>query len=115
MVQGLPGRPLVLQRRWATRPRASTRDFTTQLKGAIDWAAGAADPVYSDCGATVLANYQQTKIGPQRRTCEEPIGFDQLPDGRILQTVRRGTLRLHDPTTGATTSIANFADPSAAD
>ena len=27
-----------------------------------------ADPVYSDCGATVLANYQQTKISRHRRT-----------------------------------------------
>ena len=35
--------------------------------GAIDWAAGVADPVYSDCGATVLANYQQVKI-TRRRT-----------------------------------------------
>ena len=27
----------------------------------------------------------------RRRTCSEPIGFDQLPDGRIIQTDRRGT------------------------
>ena len=74
-------------------------DFRTHLEGAIDWTAGVADPVYSDCGATVLANYQQTKIsGPPNLS--EPIGFDQLPDGRVIQTDRRGGVRLHDPATG---------------
>ncbi len=63
--------------------------LTTHLKGAISWAAGQSDPVYSDCGATVLANYQQVKVsGPPNLS--EPIGFDQLPDGRIIQTDRRG-------------------------
>ena len=27
----------------------------------------------------------------------EPIGFDVLPDGRVIQTDRRGGVRLHDP------------------
>ena len=85
--------------------------LTTHLKGAISWAAGTSDPVYSDCGATVLRNYQQTKIGSPPNL-QEPIGFDQLPDGRILQTDRLGSLRLHDAATGTTTVIANFTDPS---
>ena len=77
-------------------PRAaSTRPtFRSQLEGAIDWTAGVADKTYSDCGATVLANYQQTKIG--QPNLSEPIGFDQLPDGRIIQTDRRGGIHLHD-------------------
>ena len=91
-------------------PEAFDATLTTHLKGAITWAAGTADPVYSDCGATVLANYQQTKIGSPPNL-QEPIGFDQLPDGRILQTDRLGSLRLHDATTGTTKVIANFADP----
>ena len=65
------------------------------------WAAGQADPVYSDCGATVLANYQQTKISAPPNL-NEPIGFDQLPDGRIIQTARAGQVRLHDPATQTT-------------
>ena len=65
-------------------------DLQTHLKGAINWAAGQADPVYSDCGATVLRNYQQTKISAPPNL-NEPIGFDQFPDGRIIQTARRGT------------------------
>ena len=85
--------------------------LTTHLKGAIGWAAGTADPVYSDCGATVLRNFQQTKIGTPPNL-QEPIGFDQLPDGRIIQTDRRGSLRLHNPATGTATVIADFADPS---
>ncbi|WP_170178946.1 ThuA domain-containing protein [Solirubrobacter pauli] len=84
--------------------------LTTHLKGAIKWATGNSDPAYSDCGATVLKNYQQTKIGSPPNL-QEPIGFDQLPDGRVLQTDRLGTLRMHDPKTGKTTVIADFQNP----
>ncbi len=84
--------------------------LTTHLKGAISWAAGQSDPAYSDCGATVLRNYQQIKVSAPPNL-NEPIGFDQLPDGRIIQTSRRGDVRLHNPATGTTTQIANFADP----
>jgi PKD repeat protein/glucose/arabinose dehydrogenase len=91
-------------------PEAFDATLTTHLKGAISWAAGASDPVYSDCGASVLRNYQQTKVGSPPNL-QEPIGFDQLPDGRILQTDRLGSLRLHDAGTGTTSVIANFNDP----
>ncbi|HEX6022178.1 MAG TPA: PKD domain-containing protein, partial [Solirubrobacter sp.] len=92
-------------------PESFDASMREHLKGAISWAAGQSDPVYSDCGATVLANYQQTKIsGPPN--LNEPIGFDQFPDGRIVQTSRRGDVRLHNPATGVTTQIADFADPS---
>ena len=114
VLQGLPGRALVLHRRSATRAEAFDATLTTHLKGAISWAAGTADPVYSDCGATVLRNYQQTKVGSPPNL-QEPIGFDQLPDGRILQTDRLGSLRLHDAVTGTTRVVANFTDPSPAD
>jgi PKD repeat protein len=81
--------------------------LTTHLKGAISWAAGQSDPVYSDCGATVLKNYQQTKVsGPPN--LNEPIGFDQLPDGRLIQTARAGQVRLHNPATGTTQVIADL-------
>ncbi|MDA0182832.1 ThuA domain-containing protein [Solirubrobacter phytolaccae] len=91
-------------------PAAFDATLTTHLKGAISWATGTSDPVYSDCGATVLRNYQQTKIGSPPNL-QEPVGFDQLPDGRVLQTDRLGSLRLHDATTGVTKVIANFNDP----
>ncbi len=86
-------------------------DFASLLKGAIDWTAGVANKTTSDCGATVLANYQQTPV-TRNPNLEEPIGFDQLPDGRILQTSRRGTVRLHNPTTGTTTTIADLGSTS---
>ena len=38
----------------------------------------------------------------------EPIGFDVLPDGRVLQTARGGELRLHDPKDGSTKVIATL-------
>ena len=94
-----------------TNVAAFDSNLQKHLEGAIKWATGQSDPVYSDCGATVLANYQQTKVsGPPN--LNEPVGFDQLPDGRLIQTSRRGDVRLHNPATGTTTQIANFADPS---
>ena len=66
-----------------------------------------ASTVYSDCGATVLANYAQTKISAPPNL-SEPIGFDQLPDGRVIQTDRRGGVRLHDQATGTTTMLATI-------
>ena len=92
-------------------PEAFDATLTTHLKGAISWAAGASDPVYSDCGATVLKNYQQTKISAPPNL-NEPVGFDQLPDGRVIQTARLGTLRLHDPVAGTSTVIADFTSTS---
>ena len=91
-------------------PESFNASLQTHLKGAIDWAAGQSSPVYSDCGATVLRNYQQVKVSAPPNL-NEPIGFDQFPDGRIIQTSRRGDVRLHNPATGTTTQIANFADP----
>src|SRR4051795_5174931 len=85
-------------------------DMVKHLRGALDWATGISDKTYSDCGATVLANYQQVKISAPPNLLE-PIGFDQFPDGRIIQTARTGTVRLHNPATGTTTVLANFADP----
>ncbi|MET0716215.1 MAG: ThuA domain-containing protein, partial [Mycetocola sp.] len=80
--------------------------FRSQLEGAIDWTAGVADKTYSDCGATVIANYQQTKIG--QPNLSEPIGFDQFPDGRVIQTDRRGGIHLHDLTTGTSRVITTI-------
>jgi PKD repeat protein/type 1 glutamine amidotransferase len=95
----------------ATDAAWSNANLVKELVGAVAWGAGATDPVYSDCGATVLANYEQTKIsGPPNLL--EPIGFDQFPDGRIIQTARTGTVRLHNPTTGTTAVLANFGDAS---
>jgi PKD repeat protein len=90
-------------------PESFDASLTTHLKGAINWAAGQSDPVYSDCGATVLKNFQQTKVSAPPNL-NEPVGFDQLPDGRIIQTARRGSVRLHDPVKGTTQIIADFAD-----
>ena len=42
-----------------TTAAAFDAELGKHLKGAIAWAAGQSDPTYSDCGATVLTNYQQ--------------------------------------------------------
>ena len=88
-----------------TRESYRSDNVRKHLAGAVAWAAGQADPVYSDCGATVLANFQQTKISAPPNL-NEPIGFDQLPDGRLIQTTRDGRVRLHDPATGVADVIA---------
>jgi glucose/arabinose dehydrogenase len=80
----------------------SSRSFLDHLLGGIEWAAGAAP---GDCGATVLANYQMTVIASNPGNLGEPIGMAVLPDGRVLQTVRTGDLRLHDPAAGTSTVI----------
>ncbi|RIV38051.1 ThuA domain-containing protein [Micromonospora radicis] len=79
-------------------------DLRAHLGGAIQWAAGVTD---GDCGATVLANYQMTVIGAQPNV-NEPIGFDVLPDGRVIQTDRRGGVRLHEPDGNRTTVLAQI-------
>jgi PKD repeat protein/type 1 glutamine amidotransferase len=85
----------------------SERNFRKHLGGAIEWAAGEASPTYSDCGATVWANFQMQVVSAQPNV-SEPIGFDVLPDGRVIQTDRRGGVRLHDPATGTTTLLAQI-------
>jgi type 1 glutamine amidotransferase/PKD repeat protein len=90
-----------------TRQAYQSANMREHLAGAIAWAAGFSDPVYSDCGATVLANYQQVKITAPPNL-NEPIGFDQLPDGRLIQTTRDGRVRLHNPETGTAEIIATI-------
>ena len=83
-------------------------NLAKELLGAIQWASGESDPVFSDCGATVRANYQQSFVAAPPNL-SEPIGFDVLPDGtgRVIQTDRRGGVRLHDPATNSTTLLAS--------
>ena len=109
MVQGLPGRPLYYTNHGASAAAWNDANLAKELLGAITWAAGQSDPVYSDCGATVLANYQQSFVAAPPNL-SEPIGFDVLPDGtgRVIQTDRRGGVRLHDPATNSTTLLATL-------
>ena len=62
LVQGLPGRPLVLHRARQHRRRLRRRPDARTSRARSAGPPGQSDPVYSDCGATVLRNYQQTKI-----------------------------------------------------
>jgi PKD repeat protein len=91
----------------STSAIASEAAFGTHLVGALEWTSGVADSVYSDCGATVLANFEQTKVSAPPNL-NEPIGFDQLPDGRVIQTARGGQVRLHDPSLGTEQVIATI-------
>jgi hypothetical protein len=86
-------------------------ELQSHLAGALRWSSGLSDPRYSDCGATVTSNYRQVKV-VANPNLNEPIGFDQLPDGRLIQTARTGTVWLHDPATGTTEVIADFGSAS---
>ena len=55
----------------------------------------------------MLSNFRQVKISAPP-DLGEPIGFDQFPDGRIVQTNRRGAVLLHDPANGSTQTIADL-------
>jgi type 1 glutamine amidotransferase len=79
--------------RGGTPESYSSGTFLHHLQGGIQWAAGAR---VGDCGATVLANFRMTVIAKNTvrngstdvNKVGEPIGFDVLPDGRVLQTTR---------------------------
>ena len=101
-------------RRSATRPRASTPTWSSTCAARSTGPPGQSDPVYSDCGATVRANYQQTKVSAPPNL-DEPIGFDQFPDGRIVQTARQGQVRLHDPAKGQDAGHRELRGPEPAD
>ena len=55
----------------------------------------------------MLANYQMDFVAAPPNV-NEPIGFDVLPDGRVVQTDRRGGVRLHDPATNTTHLLAQI-------
>jgi PKD repeat protein/type 1 glutamine amidotransferase len=85
----------------------SEAGFRAHLAGAIQWAAGVSG---GDCGATVLANYQMSVIAANTPTpsLAEPIGFEVLPDGRVLTTGRLGQVFLHGPEAGTTAQVASI-------
>jgi hypothetical protein len=56
----------------------------------------------------VLANYQMTVLAKNPDGLGEPIGFDVLPDGRVVETARLGEVRLIDPKTNTNTVVANI-------
>ena len=108
LVQGLQGRPLVLHRPRQHRRELRRRRSTTHLKGAIDWAAGVSDPVYSDCGATVLANYQQIE---DQRAAEPAASRSASTSSRTAGSSRpraAARVRLHNPATGTTQVLAEL-------
>jgi PKD repeat protein/glucose/arabinose dehydrogenase len=90
--------------RGGTRDGYREQGLSRHLLGAIDWAAGRGT---GDCGATVLANYEMTVIASQPNV-GEPIGFDVLPDGRVMQTSRTGEVRLHEADGSASRILATI-------
>ena len=88
----------------------SNANLLSHLNGAIQWAAGESDPVYSDCGATVRANYQQSFVAAPPNL-SEPIGFDVLPDGIRPRDPDRPSRRRPAPRPGHELDHAARDDP----
>src|SRR3954468_2380424 len=55
-------------------------DMVKHLRGALNWAAGQSDPNYSDCGATVRANYRKSR-SRRRRTSTSRSASTSCPTG----------------------------------
>jgi cytochrome c len=90
--------------RGGTAASFGEQGLRAHLLGAIEWSAGRRG---GDCGATVLANYEMTVIA-RPPNIGEPIGFDVLPDGRVIQTARTGEVRLHEADGSATHLLATI-------
>ena len=76
-------------RRSATRPRASTPTLVKHLRGRDQLGRGPDRPGLQRLRRDRAARTTSRPRSPRRRTCDEPIGFDQFPDGRIIQTARQ--------------------------
>ena len=100
LVQGLPGRPLVLHRprRHAGQLR---RDRPAQPPRRRDPVGGGQSDRTATAARRCWPTTRDFVAAPPN--VSEPIGFDVLPDGRVIQTDRRGGVRLHDPATNTTT------------
>ena len=98
----------------ATRPRAFAARTRQHLKGAIDWTAGAADPVTATAARPCWRTTSRRKV-TRSPNLQEPIGFDQLPDGRIIQTVAPRQRAPAQPGDRHDQIIADFADQPADD
>ena len=83
----------------------------THLKGAINWAAGQSRPGLQRLRRDRAARTTSRSRSAPPPNLNEPIGFDQFPDGRIIQTSRRGDVRLHNPATGTTTQTRQLRRP----
>ena len=81
------------------RPSFDGDDCTKHLKGAIDWSAGVSDVHYQRLRRDRAGQLPAGVTG--QPNLSEPVGFDQLPDGRIIQTDRRGGMHLHDLADGS--------------
>ena len=91
------------------RRRASTRDLHDAPEGRDQLGGRPSDPVYSDCGATVLANYQQTR-SRRRRTSTSRSASTCCPTGGSSRPPAAAAVRLHDPAT-STTQISPTSPP----
>ncbi|TDE14022.1 ThuA domain-containing protein [Jiangella asiatica] len=95
-------------RSWYTgmghNPSAFTDEplFVQHLLGGIQWAAGVVD---GDCGATSNHNFEKVLLDGNT---DDPLAMDIDETGRVFYVQRGGAVKVFDPTTAQTETVATF-------
>ncbi|MFC5049708.1 ThuA domain-containing protein [Rubritalea spongiae] len=72
------------------------------MSNAIEWAAG---ELGGDSGATVDSNYEKVILDDQ---VSRPMAIDVAEDGRVFLVERFGAVKVHDQSTGITSTIGTL-------
>ncbi|GHC40248.1 ThuA domain-containing protein [Roseibacillus persicicus] len=78
--------------------------FRGLITNSVEWAAG---ELGGDSGATIEENYEKVVLD---NSLAAPMAIDIAPDGRIFLVERKGAVKVHDESSGVTTTIANLAE-----
>ncbi len=81
----------------------SEPNFRDHLLGGIFYAAG---QVPTEGGATIEANYQKVELYGDST---DPLSLEVAPDGRVFFVEKGGAVKLYDPTTNNTSTIAQIS------
>ena len=71
--------------------------FRDHVAGGLRWVLGLEE---GDCTATLDTSYEKTILDDDT---DDPMELTVLPDGRVVFVERAGKVKVHDPTTSATT------------
>ena len=76
--------------------------FRDLIVNSIEWAAS---ELGGDSGATIEGNFEKVVLDS---SVSSPMSLDVAPDGKIYFVERKGAVKVHDESTGLTTTIATL-------
>jgi cytochrome c len=85
-----------------TEDSYSSQEYLDHLLGGIEWAAGVVDGV---CNATIGSNFELETLDDN---VDSPMDLAISPEGLVFFVEIGGAVKLHDPATGATSTVANI-------